>query len=154
MIAVGSDSRAQAVKELNERHVIQSRKEQERGLNLCSAHLMREVQVLSRMYFKTTHKITVSCLVRHTSNCSNGNSPLRAWKVRFRPPTLHTRWSSSDKHNTTTKRKTQQHVAQCGKNGAELSHVHTVTQHSVHNKVQERWRAVFLLRSTRLSDAT
>ena len=27
---------------------------------------------------QTTHKITVSCLVRHTSNCSNGNSPLRA----------------------------------------------------------------------------
>ena len=91
---------------------------------------------------QTTHKITVSCLVRHTSNCSNGNSPLRVWKVRFRPPTLHTGWSSSDKHNTTTKRKTQQRVAQRGKNGAELSHVHTVYQHSSHTRYRERWRAV------------
>ena len=126
MIAVGSDSRAQAVKELNERHVIQAGKNRNGTQLVFRALDARGSSAVSHV-LQTTHKITVSCLVRHTSNCSNGNSPLRAWKVRFRPPTLHTRWSSSDKHNTTTKRKTQQHVAQCGKNGAELSHVHTVT---------------------------
>ena len=88
----------------------------------------RRTPWLSGYVLQTTHKITVSCLVRHTSKCSNGNSPLRAWKVRFRTtdPSYPVEFLGQTQH-TTTKRKTQQHVAQCGKNGAELSHVHTVT---------------------------
>ena len=63
------------------------------GVNLCSAHLMRELQVRSRRYFKPfsrsrsrvlTHiqafeslSGSRSCLVRHTNSSSNNNSTTR-----------------------------------------------------------------------------
>ena len=85
VITVVSGARVQAIKQLNEHHVIHARRNNT-GLNLCSAHLMCEHQVLSRMNFKPLSRSRFrvlthiqafsllsgsrSCLVRHTNNCS------------------------------------------------------------------------------------
>ena len=51
VITVDSGAHVQAIKQLNEHHVIHARRNNT-GLNVCSAHLMCELQVLSRMNFK------------------------------------------------------------------------------------------------------
>ena len=63
---IGSDARVQAVKQWNEHHVIHAGGNNT-GLILCSAHLMRKLQVLSRMFFKPLSKPRFSCLDAHPS---------------------------------------------------------------------------------------
>ena len=74
----------EALKQLNEHHVIHATKNNT-GLNLCSAHLMCEVQVLSRMYFKPLSRSWLRVLTHQ-----------QLFKQQFAPWSVASEASTSD----------------------------------------------------------